>query len=182
MAISFACPKCHLKMTVPEAMAGKRGRCSKCKAAVVVPSPITAAVPPPPPPPIPGTGPSAEEIEAAALDALSEPKKAQEEAEAVEFACPSCDEQVKLALEHAGKRHPCPHCGRIIVVPVPEKKKREDWRDTGPKKPAGARRDTGPAPEGAAGTGQAVGVSEEALREAGVIKERERPLTFYQKY
>src|SRR4051794_32514056 len=102
MPITFSCPTCHLRMTVAETMAGKRGKCSKCKNPVIVPSVQAPSPPPAPAPP--------EDIEAAALDALAEPKQEQKAVEFVEFNCPQCDEPVKLGLEHAGKRHPCPHC------------------------------------------------------------------------
>ena len=37
MPITFICPQCQCKMTVPDALAGKRGKCSKCKGVVIVP-------------------------------------------------------------------------------------------------------------------------------------------------
>jgi len=40
MPITFSCPSCQSRMTVPDNMAGKRGKCSKCKGPVVVPGPL----------------------------------------------------------------------------------------------------------------------------------------------
>jgi hypothetical protein len=37
MPITFTCEKCQSRMTVPDNLAGKRGRCSKCKEPVTVP-------------------------------------------------------------------------------------------------------------------------------------------------
>ena len=44
----------------------------------------------------------------------------QQTPELVEFNCPQCDEPLKLGMELAGKRHPCPNCRKIIPVPVPK--------------------------------------------------------------
>src|SRR5262249_57081102 len=61
MPIKFSCPHCKCTMTVADALAGKRGKCPKCKGVISVPAP--APVPPPPvlnkpnpapAPPIPG--------------------------------------------------------------------------------------------------------------------------------
>lgn len=194
MSISFSCPHCQSKMTVPDTLAGKRGKCSKCKNIVNVPGgenaapprpvPATAGAarpaPPPPPPRTPATPPPDLDEEAAKLLA-DEPKEEDKQAELIEFNCPQCDEPVQLALEHAGKRHPCPHCRKIIPVPVPQSKKKADWRDTGPKLPTGAKREELPALEGAWGTAGKTGPSAEALKEAGVIKEKEKPKTRLQK-
>ncbi|MFQ3592267.1 MAG: hypothetical protein SNJ82_03640 [Gemmataceae bacterium] len=228
MPISFLCPHCQSRMTVPDNLAGKKGRCSKCKNPIVVPSqevasatappappvrPSVAPAPPvrpsvspapamprgsvaaPPPPPPPPSLPSSVQapapppdpaplvdIEAAAAEAFADPKEEEVELSTVEFTCPQCDEPISLPIAEAGKRAPCPKCSRIIAVPVPQKHKQKHWRDTGPKLPAGAKRDLGPELEGAWGTDKTTGLSEEAAREAGLIKERERPLTFYQKY
>lgn len=200
MSISFACSHCQSKMTVPDHLAGKKGRCSKCKNPIVVPGvaeapePATAAVtkrpgappasptvPPVPPPPVPPV-PEPVDIEAAAAELFADPVEQEQELATVEFNCPMCDEPISMPIAEAGKRAPCPECTRIILVPVPQKQKEKNWRDTGPKLPAAAKRDLGPELEGAWGTDKAVGPSQEALVEAGVIKERERPLTFYQKY
>jgi hypothetical protein len=111
-----------------------------------------------------------------------EPAQAEAKAvSAIEFECPMCFEPVKLSVELGGKKHPCPHCRRIITVPMPKIEERASWRDTGPKLPSAARRDEGPALEGAWGSTTKTGPSEEALREAGVIKEKEKPRTFVQK-
>lgn len=208
MPITFNCQSCKAKMTVPDAMAGKRGKCSKCKAAVLVPGangapaepksePVRAAAAPPrpalepkvesirpsPPPVAPAPPEIEEDAESAAAAALAdEPKKAEaEESDFISFNCPQCDEPVKLELEHAGKKHPCPSCRRIIAVPRPAKKDPTTWRDKGPSLPSGARREVGPAPEDAWGRGDVKGVSAEALKEAGALQEKRKPLTLLQR-
>lgn len=189
MAITFTCPNpiCKSSMTVPDALAGKQGKCSKCKGPVTVPKPAANGVPTPPPAPVPVTtavlADPPIDLEAEAMAVLADaPTEVEKEADFVEFNCPQCDEPLKLPLAMAGKRHPCPECRRIIPVPYPKKKDKANWRDTGPKLPTGAKRDDGPAPDGAWGTAAKTGVSREALEEAGVIKEKEKPLTLYQRF
>ncbi|MGL4549928.1 MAG: hypothetical protein ACRC33_01970 [Gemmataceae bacterium] len=202
MPITFNCSHCQSKMTVPDNLAGKNGKCSKCKQPITVPGaaanghaaapPIPAPPKPAPPPPKPASPPRPVapppppppiDIDAAAAELFSDgPKEADKAIEAVEFTCPQCDEPITLPLEVAGKRAPCPSCSRIILVPVPQKSKEKNWRDTGPKLPAAAKRDIGPDLEGAWGTGKSAGLSQEAAEEAGLIPEKERPLTFYQRY
>jgi hypothetical protein len=213
MPIIIVCPNCHCKMSVPDSLAGKHGKCSKCKGPVTVPggngaaaAPAKAkdsspAAPPPagkpargpapasasanPPAEPPATPPATEapaDLEAAAMSVLGdEPAVAAKAATAIEFECPMCFEPVKLGLEHGGKKHPCPHCKRIIAVPMPKIEDRASWRDTGAKLPSAARRDDEPAPEGAWGSTTKTGPSHEALQEAGVIKEKFKPKTLVQK-
>ena len=64
MPIKFECPNCHRKLTVADAMAGKKGKCPACGNAVAVPTSSAAPHPPVPPvskgpskpaPPLPGS-------------------------------------------------------------------------------------------------------------------------------
>jgi hypothetical protein len=212
MPITFTCPQCRCKMAVPDSLAGKRGKCSKCKSVVTVPAAngaTTAAAPPAAnntashapggkgaasrtaPSPPPAAGPKAEtppappeDLEAAALAALAdEPaeEQAKKDSSFIEFECPMCFEPVKLSVELGGKKNPCPHCKRIITVPMPKVEQRTSWRDAGPNLPSAARRDTGPALEGAWGSTQKTGPSLESLKDAGVIAEKHKPLTTFQK-
>lgn len=189
MAISFQCSKCQARMTVPDSLAGKRGKCKNCQTPMVVPTPSAPqavktggpAPLPPPPPPKKAEAP-VEDIESLALEALADPKEEVRQPQEIEFECPQCSESVKVPLEMAGKRMPCPSCRRIVPVPVPAKKDPANWRDTGPKLPEGAKREQPAAIEGAWGAGNAAGLSEETLEEAGLIKEKDRPLTLYQRF
>jgi hypothetical protein len=190
MPITFTCSNCNARMSVPDQMAGKRGKCSKCKGAIVVPAPANAApaaarkpgeaprpapaeAAPPPEAPV--------DLEAAAAAALADEVQEEKVVEQIEFICPMCDEPVKLPLDLGGKKHPCPSCRRIIPVPMPKASDRKNWRDTGPKLPSAARRDDGPAPEDAWGTRQMSGPSQEALKQAGVLQEKHKPLTLLQR-
>ncbi|MFO0927361.1 MAG: hypothetical protein U0736_10020 [Gemmataceae bacterium] len=232
MPITFTCAKCQARMTVPDNLAGKHGKCSKCKEPVTVPGADAAAAPPstnggppvlsesmratrgtpptkpavppakpapePPPPPapkVPPVGgrvvlpppppppePEHHDLEDHAHAALRDaPREEAKPTDLIEFDCPMCGEPLKLAADLGGKRHPCPECKRIIAVPVPQKKDPANWRDTGPKLPTAARRPDQPAPEGAWGSTAAKAVSREALLETGVIQEKQKPLTFYQR-
>jgi hypothetical protein len=215
MPIVIVCPNCQCKMSVPDSLAGKHGKCSKCKGPVTVPGGNGAAAgpakskdnspaaPPPagkaargpalvsssPKPPADSPAPPAapakspEDLEAEAMSVLGDEtaETAAKAASAIEFECPMCFEPVKLGLDLGGKKHPCPHCKRIITVPIPKIEERASWRDTGPKLPSAARRDEAPALEGAWGSTTKTGPSQDALREAGVIKEKEKPKTFVQK-
>ncbi len=51
MPIKFECPGCHKKLTVADAMAGKRGKCPACQNQINVPA--NGATPPPSSPPAP---------------------------------------------------------------------------------------------------------------------------------
>jgi hypothetical protein len=206
MPITFYCPNpgCRAKLTVPDSVAGKRGKCTKCKELMTVPAESAAeppagpatkgtsakATPPPPraarpvaPPPVPAPPPEWPPVDAdaAAADVFSDgPHDAETTAEFIEFTCPQCDEPVKMPLDMGGKRAPCPSCRRIIAVPMPKKTQKTSWRDTGPNLPAGAKREEQDAPEGA-WEGKAGAVGTEALKEAGVIQERRKPLTLLEK-
>jgi hypothetical protein len=176
MPITFTCSHCQSRMSVPDQMAGKRGKCSRCKGAVIVPAGTTNGEPAAA---APAAGPV--DLEAAAAAAFADEALEEKAAEKIEFTCPQCDEPVALAVDLGGKKHPCPHCRRIISVPMPRVGERKNWRDAGPKLPSAARRDEAPAPEGAWGSTQTRGPSAETLKEVGLIPEKHKPLTLTQK-
>src|SRR5262249_54028826 len=131
------------------------------------PKPAAKPVPPPkaaPPPPS-----SDVESEAASLlaDRVSQDEPA--EVKTIDFQCPLCDEMIHVDASLAGRRAPCRECSRIVKVPELKKQQKKDWRDAGANLPAGARRDTEPAPEGAWGSASAGVVSRAALVEADVL-------------
>ena len=43
MPISVTCDQCGARFKAPDAAAGKKGKCSKCGASLVVPAPAPAA-------------------------------------------------------------------------------------------------------------------------------------------
>lgn len=167
MAIKFNCPHCKKPLLVKDdSLAGKKAACNGCKKIVVIPKPSATPAAP------------AEDVEALAAAALTEPKPdaAQaQEAATIEFECPQCGEQIKMSRDLAGKNAPCPECRRIIKVPVPKTRDPADWRKQQDHLPSGARRDTEPAPEGAWEPSRAKAVSVEALSQAGLIPKKKKP-------
>jgi predicted negative regulator of RcsB-dependent stress response/DNA-directed RNA polymerase subunit M/transcription elongation factor TFIIS len=183
MPIRITCPNCKRAMLVSEHLAGKKGRCKACQ------HPLTV-------PPLPNSSPSMTEsapanpqavapvdVEAEAAALLADEPKSTEPAEVktIDFNCPYCDEPIKLSVELAGKRAPCPECKHIIKVPDLVKKDPKDWRKVEVRGPSGARLPDQPAPEGAWGSTTIRGVGTQALVEAGVLPKVERPRTLWQK-
>jgi hypothetical protein len=172
MAIKFNCPHCAKAFTVRDHLAGKRASCSACKKPIVVPkqsSPSSAA-----------PAPSAEEVAAATfMDAPPPAPPPPTDTKTIDFNCPQCDELVQVSLDLQGKQIACPHCRRIVKVPLLVKKDPVDWRTKDKRMPTGARLDTEQAPEGAWGSSAPTAVSKQALVEGAPRKRR--PLTLQQK-
>jgi hypothetical protein len=171
MAIKFKCPnpECTKALSVKDELAGKKAACPKCKKILTIPRPQPESV---------GMPANLEDI---ALSALADPVEEKQEATTIDFNCPMCDEPVSMAMETAGKNAPCPHCRRIVKVPVPKTDKGGTWRDQGKNLPTGARRDTEPKPEGAWDTERTY-ADRAALLQAGVIPtDKRRALTTQQK-
>lgn len=190
MPIKFQCPHCKNGLVVKDNLAGRQGPCPKCKKPVTVPKASAPAAPPPRPPSAPPARPTpppqktAAELEAEAAALLSGPtaNAPAEAPQTVDFNCPMCDAELHFPAEMAGKRAPCPECTRIIKVPEIAVGERKDWRNKGTAMPSLAKAPDEPAPEGAWGSTNKAHVSGEALKEAGVIKARERPKTLTQRF
>jgi hypothetical protein len=203
MPIKLECPNCHRKLSVADAMAGKRGRCPACREFLTIPGAASAPTPAQPqsskanpaaprapapagPPPLPapkGDGlppPSGTDLEAEAAAALVDRQQPQAAPTILKFECEYCFEPVQLPADMAGKRAPCPSCRRIIKVPEPAKDKK-DWRSAAAGVPSAAKLADGPPPEGAWDTRATSRVSEEALEEAGVLPDKTPGLTWGQK-
>jgi hypothetical protein len=194
MPIKIKCPKCQQTLTANDNLAGKRANCPKCKNPLTIPAASSASAPagpriqgsngtaPSKPPAKPA--PSHEDLENLAASLLSdEPKEGEKkQLDYVETTCPWCDELVKFDLALAGKQAQCPNpeCKRIVKVPVPKDPSQRDWRATDAR-PAAARRDTDPAPEGAWGSTNKSVVSGDALRDAGVLPSKRPGLSRNQK-
>lgn len=168
MPIKFSCPHCKRGLSVKEHLAGKRAACPACKEMLTIPAPVSQPA-------------DVEEFAAAALGekpAAAEPAKP---VGTIDFICPMCDEPAKAPADLAGKQMPCPSCKRIVKVPLPEQKGPKDWRTIDTRMPSAARRDDGPAPEGAWGTAAASNVSRQSLVEANVLPDTTAVLTPQQK-
>jgi hypothetical protein len=113
-------------------------------------------------------------MEALAAAALGEQPAAKALAPAaakpIDFHCSYCDEEIHVTVEEAGKQMPCPHCTRIVKVPLPAKTEPKDWRKVDPRAGALLRRDGDQPPEGEWGTATASRpVSQQSLVDAEVI-------------
>lgn len=94
--IEFACPKCKLPVRTPVATAGKKGKCPNCQAIVPIPKTPTPAA-------------KIEPKRAAATTPIAGP---------IEFACSHCGQPVRTPPGSAGKKGRCPHCNRIVEIPL----------------------------------------------------------------
>ncbi len=98
--LTISCPGCGGRFRVPVAAAGRRGRCARCGAALVIAAP---AQPPP----------AQRETSTAPTDAP----------QLIAVECHVCQTLMYGRLEHVGKRLKCPDCGGLTVVPPPPKPK-----------------------------------------------------------
>ncbi len=102
MAIEFNCPHCQLPYKLKDEFAGRKATCKNpdCRQQITIPKP-----------------PSAAELEAAALSALSEeaPKeKEQSEAQKlIPVTCKFCDHKWTESIAKAGKNVLCPECRQV---------------------------------------------------------------------
>lgn len=194
MPIKFDCPTCAKKLSVSEALAGKRGKCPGCQNPLVVPrvsketGQTQKGTSPPPPPSRPqsrptstngsGThppvsGPPEIDAEAEAAAALADPARG--EATIIEFECNFCSSPITLPVAEAGKRVPCPECSRIIKVPEPVRAQK-DWRQS--DIPSGARQaGQQQLPDSSYAGTTTSRVSREALEEADALPTYRRPTT-----
>jgi transcription elongation factor Elf1 len=170
MPIKFACPSCKKSISAKEHLAGKKVKCPSCKEALTVPAPVPAPA-------------DVDELAMSVLGEKPAEQPTEPAAKPIEFECPMCGDPVSVAAELAGKQTPCPHCGRIVKVPVPVKRDPTDWRTANQVGPSAARQNLETAaPEGAWGTAVSRGqVSRESLEDAGAIPEAQERLTLAQK-
>jgi hypothetical protein len=167
MPIKFKCPHCQRGLSVKEHLAGKTAKCPACKKALKIPAP----------------GSSPADAEELAMSVLKDkPAEAPaEEPKTIDFACPQCDEPVQAPAELAGKQMPCPHCRRIVKVPVPEKKEPTDWRKAKTAGPSAARANVEPQALEGAWTAGSTAAHRESLEEAGAIPEEPERVTVAQR-
>ncbi len=159
--IKVRCEGCKKTLSVKPHLAGKRVACPVCKKPLVIPVPTAAPAGPPP-----------EDVEALAAAALFEDpaaKQAEEEAAAttIDFTCSWCDEALHFNIELAGKQEPCPHCKRIVKVPIPKDHRPKNWREVKGGPAVARMRDE--KLEGVMSSNEKGGVSLGALEEAGAL-------------
>lgn len=183
MLIRIHCPnpQCKKQLRIDARHAGKKIACQGCKQHIRLPSAEELKLPAKV---TAGTEGAGEEEEVIDFDMLASEAvnidKEQHQTElqsiTVDFTCPQCDEPIKMASEHAGKRAPCPSCRRIIAVPKLETKKPKDWREKEAQGPSLAKKEEVKL-EGAWGNQAVAKVSLEALEEAKALPKVKRKLT-----
>ena len=167
MSIKFPCPHCKRSLKVKEELAGRKAKCPACQQVLTIPKPAAAPA-------------NVEELVAAALTEKPAAATAPAPPPTVDFTCFYCDAELKIDASLAGKQTPCPECKHIIKVPLLVKDQPKDWRAAETAGPTGARRDVGPAPEGAWGSTTSAGVvSRQALAEAGAIPKAPEPRSLW---
>ena len=89
MIIKFKCPKCKLRLSAEDTMAGQAQPCPRCKTAVEIP----ASAP------------------------MPEADKPRVKLKEFKFYCPRCNQKLLAEEETFGFDIQCPSCGAIISVP-----------------------------------------------------------------
>lgn len=113
MPITFLCPQGH-RLTCPDELAGKPGKCPKCGVVVRVP---------PGNPPAAGADGDASRIESAG-DNLTMSDLA---ADQIIFLCPN-GHRLHGPASLAGRPGQCPHCGTRFLVPSPDDEDEQEER------------------------------------------------------
>jgi hypothetical protein len=168
MAIEFTCPHCQHPYKLKDEFAGKRATCKNpdCREQITIPSPPTAA-----------------ELEAAALSALSDeipgPGTQVAAEKVIPMTCDFCTHKWNEPWAKGGKNTLCPNpeCRQRLRVPEPKKDVPDDWRQQKSRLPSLAKQ-AHEKLEGVADAGDARIVSGKALEDAGAtgIEYEPRPL------
>ena len=113
MSIRFACPKCRQHFQVPDALAGRKGRCSKCGEMVLMSNPhdhTNAVI----------AGPAHH----LASDTLRyETRTTLFGNTNVLYHCQKCGHALESPIKDAGNADVCPHCQAAFVIPGNDEKK-----------------------------------------------------------
>jgi DNA-directed RNA polymerase subunit RPC12/RpoP len=174
MAIEFDCPHCGHHYRLKDDLAGKAAACKNCRKKITIPQPVT----------VPGDDPPAPvDVEAAAVAALSDAPKAEEDPaqKLIPVECNYCGHKWTEPLSRAGKNTLCPdpECRQRVKIPEP-KDELYDWRQTRTKGPSLAKQNNQKL-EDVQDAGDAKIVSGQALKEAGAIEEDIEPRPLKQK-
>ncbi|HET6884454.1 MAG TPA: hypothetical protein VFI31_30150 [Pirellulales bacterium] len=119
MPITFNCPQGH-RLTCPDELAGKPGKCPKCGVALRVPSAGATATAAPG-----GDGHSPDDDPPSALYSAAEgATPSQLGIDQIIFLCPN-GHRLHGAANLAGRPGQCPHCGVKFLVPGPDEEDEE---------------------------------------------------------
>lgn len=114
MPITFNCPQGH-RLTCPDELAGKPGKCPKCGAVVRVPSPAAVATAL-----APSNDAAAADEPASALESAAEGATPSSlGTDQIIFLCPN-GHRLHGSASLAGRPGQCPHCGIKFLVPSPD--------------------------------------------------------------
>lgn len=114
MPITFHCPQGH-RLTCPDELAGKPGKCPKCGVVVRIPSPTTALAAPP----LNEAGPDADEAPSTLQSAADGVSQSDLGLDQIIFLCPN-GHRLHGSSSLAGRPGQCPHCGVKFLVPSPD--------------------------------------------------------------
>ncbi|MGE0759552.1 MAG: hypothetical protein AB7O38_21215 [Pirellulaceae bacterium] len=148
--IQFPCAQCQHRLTVPAAMAGRKGKCPQCGAVMTIPTrseenavapaatrpgpaarpaatsrPASAGAQPAAqrPAPTPARPGPASPLATAGPAPTPAPSAARPQASpGIQFQCPSCQKQIRVAATLAGRQVACPACQAAIQVPAPTRR------------------------------------------------------------
>jgi hypothetical protein len=175
MAIEFDCPHCGHHYRLKDELAGKAAACKNCRKKITIPQPVTVPDDPPAPP---------VDVEAAAVAALSDAPKAEEDPakKIIPVECNYCGQKWTEPIARAGKNTLCPNpeCRQRIKIPEPKDEGQYDWRQTRTKGPSLAKQNHEKL-EGVQDAAEQKIVSGQALKEAGAIDEELEPRPLKQK-
>jgi hypothetical protein len=131
MPITFNCPQGH-RLTCPDELAGKPGKCPKCGVVVRVPPTGADSAPSAAAGPTKIAAPTDEATVEATVEATNELQSAGEEmtstklgADEIIFLCPN-GHRLHGSTRLAGRPGQCPHCGVKFLVPGPDDEDEED--------------------------------------------------------
>jgi hypothetical protein len=112
VAITFSCA-CGATITVPDILAGHRGRCPGCEASLQAPGSAVLVEE--------GSGPAREPASATVRMVTVAPggplAKLTKSRLMLQFPCGGCQVMLLADPEHAGKRARCLHCKHVFVTP-----------------------------------------------------------------
>lgn len=120
MPITFNCPQGH-RLTCPDALAGKPGKCPKCGVVVRVPSPAPTAAAP-----LIGAEVADDEAASALHSAADGVSQSDLGLDQIIFLCPN-GHRLHGAASLAGRPGQCPHCGVKFLVPSPDDEEEEPF-------------------------------------------------------
>lgn len=104
--IKFFCSTCGKKIGVPDTMAGKRGKCPGCGAALTVP-PSSSQAPA-------ARAPSQEDTD---YNVAMEGGGASAPTRVITFTCPECWREITVATTGEREKTKCTGCGALVTVP-----------------------------------------------------------------